>query len=112
MVLGRKAKLTFRLPSRRSATAVLELSDTTKMPNDVRRVILFDKAAMIGFGASAHIPCRHAGSPLVLFERNGSFWVRRQDDGHVDTAAKEMPIGETVEIGGVSMVLRPWQVKI
>lgn len=112
MVLGRKAKLTFRLPSRRSATAVLELSDTTKMPNDVRRVVLFDRAAMIGFGPTAHIPCRHAGSPLVLFERNGSLWVRRQDDGHADTAAKELPIGETVEVGGVSMVLRPWAVKI
>lgn len=112
MVLGRKAKLTFRLPSRRSATAVLELSDTTKMPNDVRRVLLFDRAALIGFGPTAHIPCRHAGSPLVLYERNGSFWVRRHDDGHADTAAKELPIGETVEVGGVSMVLRPWAVKI
>ena len=112
MVLGRKAKLTFRLPSRRSASAVLELSDTTKMPNDVRRVILFDRAAMIGFGPTAHIPCRHAGSPLVLFERNGAFWVRRQDDGHVDTAARELPLGETIEVGGVSMVLRPWAVKV
>lgn len=111
VVLGRKAKFTFRLPSRRSATAVLELSDTTKMPNDVRRVILFDRAAMIGVGPTAHIPCRHAGGPLILYERNGAFWVRRQDDGHVDTAAKELPIGETVEVGGVSMVIRPWTMK-
>ncbi len=111
VVLGRKAKFTFRLPSRRSATAVLELSDTTKMPNDVRRVILFDRAATIGFGPTAHIPCRHAGGPIVLYERHGTFWVRRQDDGHVDTAAKELAIGETVEMGGVSMVIRPWTMK-
>lgn len=112
VVLGRKAKFTFRIPSRRSASAVLELSDTTKMPNDVRRVILFDRAAMIGVGPTAHIPCRHAGAPLVLYERNGAFWVRRQDDGHVDTAAIELPIGETVEVAGVSMVLRPWTMKV
>jgi hypothetical protein len=30
----------------------------------------------------------------------------------VDTAARELPIGETVEIGGVSMVLRPWTMKV
>lgn len=111
VVLGRKAKFTFRLPSRRSATAVLELSDTTKMPNDVRRIIMFDRAAIIGFGPTAHIPCRHAGGPIVLFERNGSLWARRQDDGHVDISAKELQLGQTVEVGGVSMVLRPWAVK-
>jgi hypothetical protein len=29
----------------------------------------------------------------------------------MDTEAVELPIGTTVEIGGVSMVLRPWVMK-
>jgi hypothetical protein len=78
------------------------------MPHDVRRVVLLQHAATIGCGPTAHIPCRHAGAPLVLFERNGGLWIRRQGDGHVDTEAKALPLSEAVEIGGVSMVLQRW----
>ena len=109
VVLGKKAKFTFRLPSRKSPSAVLELSDTTKMPNDVRRVVLFHQHATVGNGPTAHILCRHAGTPLVVFERNGQLWIRRQSDGHVDTEAKPLRLGEPVEIGGVSLVLETWK---
>ena len=109
IVLGRRGKLTFRLPSRRSTTAILDLSDTTKMSNDVRRVLLFHQHAMIGNGPEAHICCRHAGAPLVLFERAGSLWVRAKNDGHVDTEAQQLRLGKPMEIGGVSMVLETWR---
>ena len=108
IVLARKAKLTFRVPSRRSPTAVLDLSDTTKMPNDVRRIVLFDGHAIVGAGQSAHIRCQHAGPPLVLFERDGKFWMRQKNDGHVDNKAVELRLGEPVEIAGASLVLQPW----
>jgi len=109
VVLGRKAKLTFRLPSRKSPTAILDLSDTTKMPRDVRRIILFQHHAAVGGGETAHIRCRHAGASLILFERNGSLWIRRQNDGHGDVQATQLRLGEPAEIGGVSLVLGPWQ---
>ena len=111
IVLARKAKLTFRVPSRRSPTAVLDLSDTTKMPNDVRRVVLFNGHAMVGTGQSVHIRCQHAGPQLVLFERNGSFWIRQRNDGHVDPAAVELRLGEPIEMAGASLVLQPWEVR-
>ncbi|MGD2110146.1 MAG: hypothetical protein PVI86_12250 [Phycisphaerae bacterium] len=111
IVLGRKAKFTFRLPSRKSPTAVLDLSDTTKMPNDVRRIVLFHKHATIGAGPNAHIRCQHAGTPLVLFERNGALWMRQRNNGHVDTEPIELPLGEPVELGGVSLVLGPWEMR-
>ncbi len=111
IVLGRKAKLTLRVPSRKSPTAVLDLSDTTKMPNDVRRVILFHQHATVGSGPSAHIRCQHAGTPMVLFERKGALWLRTKNDGHVDTDAVRLPIGEPIEIAGVSLVLEPWKVR-
>lgn len=111
IVLGRKAKFTFRLPSRKSPTAVLDLSDTTKMPNDVRRIVLFHQHAMIGSGSNAHIRCHHAGTPLVLFERHGSLWMRQRNDGHVDTEPVELILGEPVELAGVSLVLGPWEMR-
>ena len=111
IVLGRKAKLTFRLPSRKSSTAVLDLSDTTKMPNDVRRVVLFAQQATVGDGPHAHIRCRHAGPPLVLFERSGRLWIRQRSDGHVDNEAHPLRFGEPIEIGGAGLVLQRWQVR-
>ena len=111
VLLGRKAKFTFRVPSRRSAAAALDLSDTTKMPQDVRRVILFHQHAMIGQGPGAHVHCRHATPALVLFERGGSLWIRPKSDGHVDVEAKRITLGEPIEIGGVSLVLEPWQMR-
>ncbi len=111
VVLGRRGKLTFRLPSRQSVSAALDLSDTTKMPNDVRRIVLFDRHAIIGNGSAAHIRCRHAGTPLVMFERQGGLWVRPKSDGHVDNEAKPLSAGEPVEIGGVRMTLGPWRIK-
>jgi len=111
ILLGRKAKFTFRLPSRKSPTAVLDLSDTTKMPNDVRRVVLFHQHATVGAGPNAHIRCQHAGTPLVLFERNGALWMRRKNDGHVDTEPVQLPLGEPIEIAGVSLVIEPWQLR-
>jgi hypothetical protein len=111
IVLGRRGKLTFRIPSRQSSTAALDLSDTTKMPNDVRRVVLFSRHALIGNGASAHVRCRHAGASLVLFERSGALWVRPKSDGHVDLEAKPLTLGEPIEIGGIRMTLEPWRVK-
>lgn len=109
IVLGKKAKFNFRVPSRKSPSAVLELSDTTKMPNDVRRVVLFHQSATLGQGSTAHILCRHAALPLVLFERGGGLWIRQQNDGHADHAAKAIRLGESIEIGGVSLTLQAWK---
>lgn len=109
VVLGKKAKFTFRTPSRKSPSAVLDLSDTTKMPNDVRRVILFNQQAILGNGPTAHIRCRHAGPSLVVYERNDSLWIRSKNDGHVDTEPQQLRIGESVEIAGIRLAVEPWR---
>lgn len=106
VVLGRKAKFTFRLPSRRSPSASLDMSDGTKMPDDVRRVILFRGHAIIGHGPTAHARCSTAARSLVLYERAGELWVR--PEGHVESPeeVRPVPLGESIEVNGVSFVLK------
>lgn len=109
MVLGRKGKFTFRLPSRQSLSAAVDLSDTTKMPNDVRRVLLFHQHATIGNGPTAHIRVNRAAGRLVLFERSGALWLRKKSDGHADSETKPLSPGEPVEMAGLRLVLEPWK---
>ena len=111
VVLGRKAKFTFRLPNRKSPSATIDLSDTSRLPNDVRRVVLFDQNAMIGYGKGFHMQCQTARNPLVLFERGGELWVRLTGRGRAAAAAVPLETGKTVEIDGVSMVVKPWSVR-
>lgn len=105
VVLARRAKFTFRLPNRRSSSAMLDISDTTKMPNDVRNVIFMKGTVMMGHGQTCHIACQGNGSRLILFERGGELWVRGMDR-HEPPVAIEL--GTPQEISGVSFVIQPW----
>ncbi|MHC4064396.1 MAG: FHA domain-containing protein [Planctomycetota bacterium] len=111
VVLGKRAKFTFRLPNRKSSSAVLEMSDSTRLPNDVRRVVLLRQTAMLGFGRGVHVSCSAADRELVLFERAGHLWVRPQAAGAVQTEAKLITVGRPTELCGVSFVIEPWQVR-
>jgi len=109
VVLGPRAKFVFRMPSRRSASAVLDLSDTTRMPQDVRRVVLLAQHATLGNSAKAHVVCRAAGTDLVIFERDGGLWVRRRSNlGEVGDVAA-LALGQPVEIDGVGLTLEHWR---
>lgn len=109
VVLGKRAKFEFRTPSRRSLTAVLTLSDTTKMPNDVRQVVLFKEHATLGSGSTAHIRCRQATQSVVLLDRGGRLWIQPLGD---PSAGKWVELGQPVDIVGVSLVVQPWQGRI
>ncbi len=108
--LSRNARFTFRMPHRQSSSSVLELSGSTKMPNDVRRIVLFRDTAMIGFGKSVHVLCNSAVHDLILFERGGRLWIRPQRNGRIDTEASPVELGKQVELLNVSFIIEPWTV--
>ncbi len=107
--MARNARFTFRTPHPQSPSAVLEMGGPTRMPLDVRRVVLFRETATIGFGRHVHIPCSQAVHNLVLFERSGRFWVRPQRNGRIDSEALPVEIGKQMEMLNVSFCLQPWK---
>lgn len=106
VVLSRRAKFTFHLPDRKSASARIDLSDSTRLPHDVRRVVLFRRTATMGGGAGHHIECRAPSGGLVLFERAGGLYVRGRGGANAD--ARSVELGESVEIDGVNFVVKEW----
>jgi len=108
VTLARNARFTFRAPHRQSGSGLLEMSSSTHMPNDVRRVVLFRQTAMIGYGKNVHILCHSAVHDLVLFERAGRLWVRPQRNGRVDTEARPVELGQQIELFNVSFIVQPW----
>lgn len=112
--LGRNAELTFRLPSKRSPSAVLDLSSRLRMGGDVRRVILFSGHAMIGHARTAHIRVPTARRDLVLFERSGQLFVRafssRPEERFNSGSATPLVLGEHVEVDGIGLSVEPWHV--
>jgi len=109
IVRGNRAKMMFRLPSPRSVSARLDLSDSTRMPADVRQVVLFQRTLMMGGGRRSHIMCPHAASKLILFERGDALWVRPQGPPGREDDAVPVELGTSMEIGGVSFVIQPWR---
>ena len=110
VTLARNARFTFRMPHRQSPSGVLEMSSSTHMPNDVRRVVLFRQTAMMGFGKNVHIMCNTAVHDLILFERSGRLWVRPQRNGRIDTEATPVELGTQTELFNISFIVEPWTV--
>jgi len=111
VVFGRRAKFTFRQPTRKSGSAVLEMSDSTRLPNDVRRVVLLRQTATIGFGPAVHVSCSGADREILLFERAGQLWVRPQPHAGVASEARPVALGQPMQMCGIGLVVEPWQIR-
>ena len=110
VVLGRKAKFTFRLPSRKSASAIIDLSDSSKLPHDVRRVVLFADHAVVGSGRNVHIGCPTCTRELVLLVREGRLWIRPASrPGESAPPAELVELGQSMEIEGMGFVVKTWE---
>jgi len=107
--LSPRARPTFRLPSRRSASAVLDLGGSLRLAGDVRRVILFDRHATMGPGPANHIVVPGAYGMVAIFERAGNLCVRPTSDRGAESPGAEALVladGAPVELAGMRMVMR------
>jgi hypothetical protein len=99
--LSPRCRLTFRVPSAASTTAVLDLSGARLPRADVRRVILMDQDLIIGPGSVSHVVAPQLDRPVVLHLSQGRLVCQARDGGG------GIAVGESVSVGGVSFVLAP-----
>lgn len=112
IVLGGSAKMVFRKPSLKSDSAVLQLGDRCRMPQDVSFVVLFKGTCLLGPQASCHIRTREGDSRLVLFDRAGELFVRRAGrDGLPTGHAEALATGRTQDFGDIRLTLKTYEDK-
>jgi hypothetical protein len=94
--LGRRVRLTFLRPSKKSETAVLDLGDGVRTTNDCRRVILWSGPLLMGSTKECHVRLAPSLGGVILMERDGSLAVKQMGPaGQVTPLA----IGAQMEFG-------------
>ena len=102
--LARNARFTFQLPNPASTTAVFALSSGTRLPRaDIRKIILFDDALVLGPAASAHIRCPDLAREIVLVYRDGEVLAQLRRGG--ERTNVPLALNQTIEVDALSMVL-------
>ncbi|MBN1490911.1 MAG: hypothetical protein JXA69_13420 [Phycisphaerae bacterium] len=107
--LSPRARLTFRLPSKRSASAVLDLGGSLRLSGDVRRVILLNRHATLGPGDENHIVVPGARDVVGLIDRSGSLQVRAAAGRATESrGGRDVVVGgaEPVELAGMRIVAK------
>jgi hypothetical protein len=97
---------------------VLELTGARLSRLDIRSVVLFDETLVVGPGQSSHLMARNLDQPLILFIRDGAFYVRSGLPNRAQRfAADGAPQGATplmldmpVEVGGTRVTILPCNV--
>jgi hypothetical protein len=107
--LGPRCRLTFRLPTKLSAAAVLRL-DGLRVDGDVRDIILAAGHFLVGRGPNCHVEARGGGAePVVLSVRGGEVFCRAKEEIVIDGkgAGREalIPLGAAVDIGDLTFTI-------
>jgi len=109
--LAGRFRLTFRLPSAMSSTALLELPRDQRLENDVRRIILEDGHVIFGATTACHVETPHAPERVILSTENGEFRCRHDGgvvvDGYSGGANAPVPPGSHVEAGDLTFTITP-----
>ena len=104
-----RCRMKFQLPNAASTTAALTFMGARLPRADMKQALLLDRELIIGPGASAHIRAARAANSVVLFLRDGRLFCRTNEsvtiDGRPAGADTPLPLGATIKIGQISLVL-------
>ena len=109
IILSPRCRLKFTLPNAAATTAVVQLSGTRLPMGDVRRVILLDRALVIGAGSSAHIRASALVEPVVLHVHDHRLLCRSQSEVMVEDRSlgrsQGIPLDAHVRIDTLSFLI-------
>ncbi len=111
--IGKRCRFKFRRPSADVPSAVLELTGAKLSRPDIRSVVLFDETLVVGSGQSSHLMARNLEQPLILFVRDGVFYVRsglpnrtqRFTRDGAPQGAQPLMLDTPVEVGGTRVTI-------
>ncbi len=103
--LGRRVRLTFLRPSKKSSTAVLDLGDGVRTTTDCRRVILWSGPLIMGSTRECHVRLSPSVGGAILTEREGRLYFRPMTGSGEMLAVKP---GTPAEWGELRFKLQPW----
>jgi hypothetical protein len=95
IALSPRCKMNFILPHVASTTAVIDLTAARHPRSEIRRIILLDRDLVIGPGPNTHVRADQLTQPVVLKVRGD----------RLVTDSGELPLGQTVQTGNVSLVI-------
>ena len=103
--LGRRIRLTFLRPSKKSSTAALDLGEGVRTTTDCRRVILWSGPLILGSTRESHVRLSPSVGGAILMEREGRLYFRpMSDSGKMSVITP----GSTAEWGELRFSLQPW----
>ena len=102
--VGRRGQIRFLKPVAASGTAILELTSAAMRQTDVRRVVLFADALILGAGRTAHLAARCGQQPYVIHDDQGQLAVRASGAG-----SRALELNRTVEIDELRLRLTAFE---
>jgi len=103
--LGRRVRMTFLRPSRKSPAAVLDLGDGVRTTGDCRRVILWSGPLLMGSHAECHIRLGQGLAGVILIERSGQILLKPMAP---TAAAMPVRVGGPAEYGELRLTIQEW----
>jgi hypothetical protein len=106
-----RCRIRFELPHPASTTAVLTVSGTRLPGSDARRVILMDRAMVMGPGPGTHVRADALQEPAVLVAVENRLMCRTGEAVLVDDRPMDrvrgLTLGARIRVGAVQFVVKP-----
>lgn len=109
VLLGKRARLKFRLPTSLSSTAILELGSGLRVSGDVRSILLIDENILIGGDGGCHVHAPSLHGRVVLRVDGQGFRLKSPEpivvSGEARSGEEPVPLGAVVETGSLTFTM-------